>query len=83
MKNKLKNNLWQYIFHILSGILWAAAILLFFKSRGNYHSGDYEAQIEILAAARWYPACCIGAIISTAAAYFLSDLLDYIDKRGK
>lgn len=83
MKSKLRDNLWKHIFEILSVILWIIVIVLYFKRAGGYRSDDYRTQMEIMTATRWYPACFIGAIISTAAAYFLSALLDYIDKRGK
>ena len=69
-------NMWKYIFPTLAAILWIITIILFFKSNNSYSTTDYEAQLEIMNAMRWQPACCIGAIISTAAAY----VVQYIDK---
>lgn len=72
--------LWKYIFPSLSAILWIITIILFFKSNSSYSTTDYEAQLQIMNALRWQPACCIGAIISTAAAYVIEEIQDYIDK---
>ena len=84
MKKKLTNNLLLKIISVIAAILlWIIVIVLYFKRAGGYRSDDYRTQMEIMTATRWYPACFIGAIISTAAAYFLSALLDYIDERGK
>lgn len=80
MKRKnLGDILWKYIFPILSVILWIATIIFFFKSNSTYDTGDYQSQMEIMNAMRWYPACFIGAIISTVASYVISELLRYID----
>lgn len=73
-------NLWKYIFPSLSAILWIITIILFFKSNSSYSTTDYEAQLQIMNALRWQPACCIGAIISTAAAYVIEEIQNYIDK---
>ena len=72
--------LWKYIFPSLSAILWIITIFLFFKSNSSYSTTDYEAQLQIMNALRWQPACCIGAIISTAAAYVIEEIQNYIDK---
>ena len=72
--------LWKYIFPSLSAILWIITIILFFKSNSSYSTTDYEAQLQIMNALRWQPACCIGAIISTAAAYVIEEIQNYIDK---
>lgn len=69
--------LWKYIFPSLSAILWIITIILFFRSHGSYDTADYE---QVMNAMRWQPACCIGAIISTAAAYVIEEIQDYIDK---
>lgn len=76
-------NLWKYGFSILSVFLWIITIVLFFKSNSSYDTTDYEAQREIMDAMRWLPACCIGAIISTLAAYVIFELLEYIDDQRK
>ena len=73
-------NMWKYTFTILAIILWIITIILFFKSNRSYSTDDYEAQLQIMNAMRWHPACCIGAIISTAAAYVVSKIQEYIDK---
>ena len=65
---------------ILAVILWIITIILFFKSNNSYSTADYEAQLKIMNAMRWQPACCIGAILSTAAAYVVSEIREYIDK---
>ena len=80
MKNSFENNLWKYIFPVLSIILWIATIVLFFKSNRSFSTDDFEAQLAIINAARWHPACCIGAIVSTAAAWVVSELKNHIDK---
>ena len=72
--------IWKYIFPSLSAILWIITIILFFKSNSSYSTTDYEAQLQIMNALRWQPACCIGAIISTAAAYVIEEIQNYIDK---
>lgn len=73
-------NMWKYIFPILAAILWVITIILFFKSNSSYSTTDYAAQLQIMNAMRWQPACCIGAIVSTAAAYVVSEIQGYIDK---
>ncbi len=80
MNKDFEKNLWKYIFPVLSAILWVVTIVLFFKSHRSYSTNDFEAQRAIMDAARWQPACCIGAIISTAAAYVVSELADRIDE---
>ncbi len=82
-ESKFGDNLWKYIFPILSVILWIITIILFFKSNSSYTTNDYEAQREIMDAMRWLPACCIGAVISTAATYVISELLRHIDGQGE
>ena len=52
---------------------------LFFRANSSYDMTDIEAQRAIMNAARWHPACCIGAIISTAAAWVVSEIADRID----
>ena len=71
--NKIWDNLWKYILPIIAVILWVVTIILFFRSKSGYDSSDYETQQRIINALRWYPACCIGAIISTAAGYVISE----------
>lgn len=71
---------WKYIFPALAAILWVITIILFFKSNSSYSTTDYEAQQQIMDAMRWQPACCIGAIISTAIAYVISEIQEYIEK---
>lgn len=73
-------NMWKYIFPALAAILWIITIILFFKGHRSYDMTDYEAQLQIMNAMRWQPACCIGAIISTAAAYVVEEIQAYIDK---
>ena len=80
MKKDFKKNLWQYIFPALSIILWVVTIVLFFKANSSYNMTDIEAQRAIMNAARWHPACCIGAIISTAATWVVSEIADRIDE---
>ena len=72
--NIFERNLWKYVFPILAASLWIATIILFFKSNSSYVTNDYESQKAIMDAARWLPACCIGAIIATAAAYVVDGL---------
>lgn len=80
MKKDFKKNLWQYIFPALSIILWVVSIVLFFKANSSYNMTDIEAQRAIMNAARWHPACCIGAIISTAATWVVSEIADRIEE---
>lgn len=80
MKKDFKKNLWKYIFPVLSIILWVVTIVLFFKANSSYNMTDIEAQRAIMNAARWHPACCIGAIISTAATWVVSEIADRIDE---
>lgn len=80
MKKDFKKNLWQYIFPVLSIILWVVTIVLFFKANSSYNMTDIEAQRAIMNAARWHPACCIGAIISTAATWVVSEIADRIEE---
>ena len=80
MKKDFKKNLWQYIFPALSIILWVVTIALFFRANSSYDTTDIEAQRAIMNAARWHPACCIGAIISTAAAWVVSEIADRIEE---
>lgn len=80
MKKDFKKNLWQYIFPALSIILWVVTIVLFFKANSSYNMTDIEAQRAIMNAARWHPACCIGAIISTAATWVVSEIADRIEE---
>lgn len=76
------NNLWKYIFPVLSVFLWILTAVLWFKMNGSYHTNDYESQQAIVDAARWHPACCIGAVISTAMAWVISDLQRILDEKG-
>ena len=78
--SNFEKNLWKYIFPALSIILWIVTIVLFFKSHSSYQTNDYEAQLAIANAMRWHPSCFIGAIISTAASYVVSELQAYIDE---
>lgn len=71
------------VFPVLSLVLWIATIVLFFKSNGSYSTNDYEAQRAIEDALRWHPACCVGAIVSTAAAYVVSSLRQSMDREEK
>lgn len=80
MKKDFKKNLWKYIFPVLSIILWVVTIVLFFKANSSYNMTDIEAQRAIMNAARWHPACCIGAIISTAATWVVSEIADRIEE---
>ena len=80
MKKDFKKNLWKYIFPALSIILWVVTIVLFFKANSSYNMTDIEAQRAIMNAARWHPACCIGAIISTAATWVVSEIADRIEE---
>ncbi|MBQ8598686.1 MAG: hypothetical protein IJ411_01020 [Oscillospiraceae bacterium] len=73
-------NTWKYIFPALAAILWIVTIILFFKSHSSYDTTDYEAQLQIMNAMRWQPACFIGAIISTAAAYVIPELQSHTDE---
>ena len=41
---------------------------------------DYEAEMAIINAQRWYPACLIGTVITTAISYVISQLCEYIDR---
>ena len=68
---------------VIAALLWIAAIVCVIKSNASYQSSDQSALQTILAAQRWYPACFIGAIISTAAAYIIDDLYAHIDKDKK
>lgn len=70
---------WRYVFPVLALILWIITICLFFKINQSYHTDDFEALAQLANAQRWQPACCVGAIISTAAAYVLEELKQYID----
>lgn len=78
MKNDTEGSLWKYIFPILAVILWVAAIVLTFKANGSYQTGDYASMQAIENALRWRPACCIGAIISTAASYVIIQIAKHI-----
>ena len=71
-------NMWKHIFPVLSAVLWIITIILFFKGHGSYD--DYEVKMQVMNALRWQPACCVGAIISTAAAYVIEEIKDYIHK---
>lgn len=82
-KTRIEDNLWKYIFPVLSAVLWVLTAVLYFKMNSSYHTNDFEAQQAILNASRWHPACCIGAVISTAAAWVVSDLQRIIDKNTK
>ena len=73
-------NMWKHIFPLLATILWIITIALLLKSNSSYHTADYEAQLQVMNATRWLPACCIGAIISTVAAYVVLEIQEYIDK---
>lgn len=80
MKTK---NLWKYIFPLLALALWIATIILLFKSNSSYHTGDYATIQAIEKAARWQPACCIGAIISTALSFVIGELVSLIEENRK
>ncbi len=81
MKNgNFKENLWKYVLPILALVLWISTAVLWVKCSHGYTTDDYEAQMEIMNAKQWYPACFIGAIISTVAAYVVSELSDRIGK---
>ena len=78
--DNVNRNLWKYILPVLSVVLWVMTIVAFFKSNGTYTTNDYEAEMAIINAQRWYPACLIGAVITTAVSYFISQLCEYIDR---
>ena len=78
LHNDMKN-MWKYIFPALAALLWVVTIVLFFKCSRSYDTTDYEAQLQIMNAVRWQPACCIGAVISTAAAYVVSKIQERVD----
>ncbi|MBQ8831034.1 MAG: hypothetical protein IJ017_05505 [Oscillospiraceae bacterium] len=71
--NNIKDNLWKYVFPVLAIILWIATIVLFFTSHRGYDINDYESFMPVMNAMRWQPACFIGAIISTAAAFVIEE----------
>ena len=73
----------RYLFLIIAAVLWIAAIFCVIKANASYQSSDLNALQTILGAQRWYPACFIGAIISTAAAFVIDDLYEHIDKDKK
>ena len=79
MKQNAEFALWKYAFPVLSGILWIATIVLFFKANGSYHTGDLEAQQAIWSAIRWQPACCVGAVLSTVASFVVFSLAEHLD----
>ena len=81
-KSNFVDNLWKYIFPVLSVCLWILTVVLWFKMNSSYHTNDYEAQLEITNASRWHPACCMGAIISTAMAWVISDLQRIMDEKN-
>ncbi len=81
MKQNSEFALWKYAFPVLSAILWIATIILFFQANGSYQTGDLEAQQAILSAARWQPACCIGAVVSTVASFVVFSLAEYFDSK--
>ena len=82
MKNsQIGDNLWKYVFPILSVILWVVTIVLFFKGNRAYSTTDYEAQMQIASVLRWQPACFVGALISTAAAYVVSEIEQYFNRK--
>lgn len=72
-------NMWKYIFPALAALLWIVTIVPFFKCSRSYDTTDYEAQLQIMNAIRCQPACCIGAVISTAAAHVVSKIQERID----
>ena len=69
-----KRAAWRWVFPILAAILWIAAIACFFIGTGSYDNTDPAARQRVVEAVRWQPACTIGAILSTAAAYVLAEL---------
>lgn len=78
---RMKNNqIWRYVFPALSVVLWIATIVLFFRGNRAYSTTDYEAQMQIASALRWQPACFVGALISTAAAYVASEIEQYLNE---
>ena len=80
MKNGMGDILWKCIFPLLSVVLWILTIVLAFKANGSYQTGDYAAIQAIESALRWRPACCIGAIISTALSYVIMGLAKHFEK---
>ena len=68
----------KYVFPILSVILWIAAIVCIIKMNTIYPSSDAYTMQE---AARWQPACLIGAVISTAASCVVIDLYDRMERK--
>jgi len=77
---KFWNNLWKYIFPALSIILWVMTIIFFIRSKGVIDTTNYVTELRVVNAMRWHPVCLIGAIISTAAAYVISEVRRYIDE---
>ncbi len=78
MKEWIEKKLWRYLFSMLAVILCVAAIVLFIRSRGAVRTDDYAALEAVSRAARWYPACFIGALLSTAAVYVVGKIKEII-----
>jgi len=70
--NRWKDNSWKYVFPALSVIFWIATVVLFIRSTGVI--SNYETELQVLTAVRWLPACFIGAVFSTAAAYVVEEI---------
>ena len=79
-RSNFEKNVWKYIFPVLSVILWIFTIVFFFRSHQSYSTNDVETQYAIMNAMRWLPACFIGAVISSAAAYVVAELQSRFDK---
>ena len=78
MKEWLEKNLRRHLFSALAVILCVAAIVLFIRSRGAVRTDDLTALQAVSRAARWYPACFIGALLSTAAVYVVGKIKELI-----
>ena len=80
MKNDAGGNLWKCIFPSLSVILWIATFVIPFVVNGSTYTDSNTAMLAMTKALCWRSACCIGAIISTAASYVIIQIAKHIEK---
>ena len=80
MKNDFKDNLWKSVFPVLSIILWLAAFFIPIIAQTRTYTDSYFANMAITKAYSWRAACCIGAIITTAASYVIIQIAKRIEK---
>ena len=81
MKDNTKGNLWKNIFPLLSIILWLATFIIQFVASNTVYSNGYMATVGMIKTISWRSACCIGAIISTAASYVIKELVNHIENK--